>query len=382
LRIDTKSGRERLTPRREPYWRKVAQGCYLGFRKTGEGGYWIARFRDEEGAQRYKSLGELSDTLDFNQASAFAAGWFKDRDQGITGRSSDGDEPTVESACRAYVEDRRREKGDACAYSADNRFCRTVYGDAKKHKPHKIAAMRLEKLRATAVKEWRDWLIEIGLSKATVNRDLTTLKAALNLAVRDRVISADRRREWADVKAFKDVSRRRELFLDLGQRRALLNASQGAVRDLIEAAALTGCRAGELTRAVRSAFDARTQTLTIAGKTGSRTMPLSPAAVALFKRITKDKLPASPLIARDDGRAWWHSGWDELVKDAGTKARLPAGVCLYTLRHSFITQCLVDGMATLEVARMVGTSLTMIEKHYGHLVETTARERLAKVKMI
>jgi hypothetical protein len=39
-------------------------------------------------------------------------------------------------------------------------------------------------------------------------------------------------------------------------------------------------------------------------------------------------------------------------------------------------------MTTLEVARIVGTSLTMIEKHYGHLVNDTARERLAKVQMI
>jgi hypothetical protein len=39
----------------------------------------------------------------------------------------------------------------------------------------------------------------------------------------------------------------------------------------------------------------------------------------------------------------------------------------------------MEGLSTLEVSKMVGTSLTMIEKHYGHLVTETARERLAKV---
>jgi hypothetical protein len=29
----------------------------------------------------------------------------------------------------------------------------------------------------------------------------------------------------------------------------------------------------------------------------------------------------------------------------------------------------VDGMSMLEVAKMVGTSLAMLEKHYGHLVQ-------------
>ena len=36
----------------------------------------------------------------------------------------------------------------------------------------------------------------------------------------------------------------------------------------------------------------------------------------------------------------------------------------------------LDGMSTLEVAKLVGTSVMMIEKYYGHLVHATARERL------
>jgi len=39
-------------------------------------------------------------------------------------------------------------------------------------------------------------------------------------------------------------------------------------------------------------------------------------------------------------------------------------------------------MSTLDVTRLVCTSLAMIEKHYGHLVADAARERLAKVTML
>lgn len=93
-------------------------------------------------------------------------------------------------------------------------------------------------------------------------------------------------------------------------------------------------------------------------------------------------MPNAFLFTRDDGKPWAHSDWDELVKEAAARAQLPAGTCLYTLRHSFITQSLLDGVSTLEVSKIVGTSLTMIEKHYGHLVQDTARERLARVQMI
>jgi integrase len=136
--------------------------------------------------------------------------------------------------------------------------------------------------------------------------------------------------------------------------------------------------------ASRSAFDARTKSLTVTGKTGTRAIPLTPAAVTLFARLAKDKMPSAFLFMRDDGKAWAlaHKKWDEFVRDAAARAGLPLGTCLYTLRHSFITQALLDGVSTLEVAKIVGTSLTMIEKHYGHLVQNTARERLAKVQLV
>jgi hypothetical protein len=39
-------------------------------------------------------------------------------------------------------------------------------------------------------------------------------------------------------------------------------------------------------------------------------------------------------------------------------------------------------MSTLEVARLCGTSLLMIEKNYGHLVSKETRKRLDKVAML
>jgi hypothetical protein len=44
------------------------------------------------------------------------------RVSGITGMTEEGEVMTVERACRRYVEDRRRVKGDAAANDADKRF--------------------------------------------------------------------------------------------------------------------------------------------------------------------------------------------------------------------------------------------------------------------
>jgi len=361
--------RQALQPRREPYWGPpLARGRVLGFRKIDAStGSWVARMRNETGHKVYKALGYVTANLDYEAAREAALGWFTAQDAGVL-----SDEATVTEACQQYVEDRRREKGEGCAHDAEKRFERTVYGTP-------FAAIPLAKLRTPRIKEWRDGL---RLSKGSSNRTLTALKAALNLAVANRLVHPVAAREWGDVKAYPNATQRRSLFLDLKQRRRLLEAGEGAIKDLMQATALTGARAGELVNADRIQFDGRLKTLTLKGKVGARTIPLSPQALALFKRLSKSKMPGARLFVRDDGRPWGHSDWDELVRAAAEKAKLPKGVCLYTLRHSFITQAITDGMTTLDVARLCGTSVGMIEKHYGHLVADAARKRLAAVTML
>jgi integrase len=365
--------REALPPRiQEPYWGfPLGRGRALGYRKIAPNrASWIARMRPEGGGQKYeyKALGPVTREFDYQKAKEAALAWFQGREAGVHSKVM-----TVAEACREYVKDRHREKGEACAHDAEMRFERTIYDEP-------LGAIPLDKLRTPRIKEWRDGL---RLSKGSSNRTLTAVKAALNLAVANRRVHPIAAREWADVKAYPNATKRRDLFLDLKQRRKLLDVSGGAaLRDLMEAAALTGARAGELVSATRGQFDSRLGTITFRGKVGTRTIPLSPAALTLLNRLAKGKLPGAHLLARDDGKPWAHSDWDELVRAAAEKAKLPKGVCLYTLRHSFITQAITDGMTTLDVARLCGTSVGMIEKHYGHLVADAARQRLAAVTML
>lgn len=376
-----KSGiRKSLAPRREPYWSRISRGQYIGFRKLLDGeGTWIARRRSDDGKQEYKSLGFDTDAFGIDQATAAAEHWFKLKDSDIK-----DDIVTVADACRRYVEERRTSKSESCAHDAHKRFERTVYG--RRHPKteevvideNALGKRELAKLRATHIKTWRDGL-DIG--SAASNRTLTALKAALYLAVSERNVIASQAQEWAEVTPLP-TKRRQQVFLDLDQRRAFIEAASGAARNLIHAAIVTGARPGELVHALRSQWDGRTASMTFSGKTGTRTVPLSATAAALFDKLAKAKLPTAHLLPRDDGNPWPHSGWDEPVKEAAKKAGLPERVTLYSCRHSWITQAITDGMSILDVARLQGTSIQMIEATYGHLVASAARERLAKVTML
>lgn len=387
--------RERLPLREkynEPYWgHPLGRGRAIGFRKVGkpDQGHWIARMRTDDSSKKYdyEPLGATPD-VDYAKAKEAADQWFKLKADGVR----TDEVVTVADACRAYVAERRKSKSQECAHDAEKRFERSVYGgggkDGKRHKPSPISHVPLAKLHAKRVREWRD---ELGLSPGATNRTLIALKAALNLAVREKHASAALAIELRLVKPLPGGKNRRDVYLDIKQRRALLKPTKGALRDLIEGVALTGARAGELVKAHVSQFDARTKSMTfISGKGNdgprSRTVPLSPSAVKLFERLTKGKARTDRIFQRDDGQPWAHSDWDELIREAAKAAELPAeprtGVCLYTLRHCFITDALLGAIPTLEVARLVGTSVAMIEKHYGHLVASAARTRLAKVAML
>jgi integrase len=385
--------RTALKPRREPYWSApIVPGRYLGFRRIdAQRGSWVARTRNEgfdptKGPQLYCALGALTGTFDYPEAVRAAQAWFARLDAGVVQKGRF----TIEDVCRDYIKDRRRERGDKSADDAEWRFERAVFGTD-------FGRTEVVKLRAPAIKAWRESLITEDdegrqMGKSGANRMMATLRAALNMSVENRQVAATAAVEWRSVKQYRGVDRRREIYLDIEQRRSLLAASGGALRDLLEAAMLTGARPGELVSAKRSAFDARTKTLKLSGKTGPRNVTLLPAALVLFERLSKSKLPAALLLNRGDGKPWTRIEWSRQIRavaeaaavedDMGKKIPLPLGVCLYTLRHSFITQAISDGMTVLEVARMVGTSLAMVDKHYGHLAQSASAERLAKVQAL
>ena len=385
--IHRKGVREQL-PRRnegkkstnEPYWKQIDTNCHLGYRSkgAGQGGSWIARYKIGR-KREYQKLGRDTPTFSCTEAKKEAEKWFKEKTRGIVTGT------TVESACREYVENRRIKKGEKNAHDAEIRFKSLVYGTP-------FGSTKLAALNTTAIEKWQHNLVTPNRGKGAVNRTLTTLKAALNFAVRNRLVSADVAVEWESVEPFENADGKRGLFLDLTQRRALLTAATAmgnpkssnptALRDLIEAATVLGARPGELIAVKRQHFDARTGALTLSGKSGPRTIGLTSAALNLFERLAKSKLPGAWLLTRDDGKPWKHSGWDELVRDAAAKAKLPKGVCLYTLRHSFITQTLQDGLPVSDVAKFVGTSAEMIEKTYHHVSDAFMRARLSAVVMV
>jgi site-specific recombinase XerD len=73
---------------------------------------------------------------------------------------------------------------------------------------------------------------------------------------------------------------------------------------------------------------------------------------------------------------WNKDMWKSPIKEAVTRANLSETVTAYTLRHSGITDLVTAGLPLLTIAQITGTSIAMIERHYGHLTAEKSQDAL------
>ena len=366
-------------PNKEPHWHRLSVGCYLGFRPSVHGngmGTWLARYYDADtGKKPSKSLGtfdNLPPSERFDAAKKAAEELFRHLSHG--GSTED---PTVKEACEKYA------GGDA---ELKRRFGQYIDNDP-------IARIKLQKLREHHVKEWRARLeamparvsrrkkgeqITRPRSPATINRDMTPFRAALNAALRRGEVPTALAWKVA-LEPAKGATGRRKLYLDKDQRRALLNKLPKDAAALCRGLCLLPLRPGALAGLIVRDFEVRTGTLAVerdkAG--GGRSLKLPEELIASYKEQVKGKLPLAPIFPRADGKAWDKDSWKGPIKDAAQAAKLPPETTAYTLRHSTITDLVVEGLDLLTVAKVAGTSVRMIEKHYGHLRGEHAAKALA-----
>ena len=380
--LSTVRNRDRLKARREPYWQKLDAGRYLGFRPStaGGNGSWIARWYDPETRRnRYNTLGEFGD---LNPSERYGAALKAAREwHEHVGAGGSTKPMTVKEACEKYAEG----KPDAAA-----RFERYVYHDP-------IAKVLLHKLTDRQVRAWRDRLAnrpalvsrrKVGRaitrkrSPITLNRDMVALRAALNAALeRGDALTA---RAWKSaLKPEEAKGERRNLYLDRDQRKALIEALPADAAALVRGLCSLPLRPGALAALRVGDFDVRRKELLIQrDKAGhGRAILLPDAVLTLLKEQARSKLPAAPLFSRADGKAWDKDAWKGPIKDAVLASGLPPGATAYTLRHSTITDLVTGGLDLLTVAQIAGTSVRMIERHYGHLQRDRARDALATLAL-
>jgi integrase len=203
--------------------------------------------------------------------------------------------------------------------------------------------------------------------RASANRTLTVLKAALNRAWREGNVPSDA--AWRRVEPFEGVDAARVRYLTIDEAKRLINASGDDFRALVRAALCTGARYGELARLTVADFNPESRTIGVRqSKSGKpRHVVLTDEGVAFFRQLCAGRA-GSEIMLRHATGPWGKSHQARPMTDACAGAKITPQMNFHGLRHTWASHAVMNGVPLLVVARNLGHRDTrMVEKHYGHL---------------
>jgi len=231
---------------------------------------------------------------------------------------------------------------------------------------------RVVELRSDEIGAWRATLPEGHRFEAT-----QALRQVLNRAVAWRILDSNPARAGVDNPRRQHPEKRP--FESWAEIDALAEQLGPVYGPTIVFAAATGLRPGEWIALEHRDLDRDARVVYVRGafahgrlqgtktRRSTRAVPLQAIALDALDRLPAR--PDTPLLfpAPRGGYLDLHNfrrrAWRSAQRAAGIEPlRRP-----YDLRHTFATFALRAGISTFDLSRFMGSSLTMIDRHYGHL---------------
>ncbi|HLO75473.1 MAG TPA: hypothetical protein VK196_03345 [Magnetospirillum sp.] len=262
---------------------------------------------------------------------------------------------------------------------------------ARKHLPESLLNTAVADLTVADLQSWRNSLAGT-LAPATINRVMTPLKAALNLAAdADEGRTIRSRAPWEiGLSSLADAEEARNVVINDAVIAALIGAAYAentAFGLFVEVAAVTGSRASQIAALVVDDLQATGEPRLMMptskkgrGVKAVRRQPI-PIPVALAEKLRlacHGRSGAAPLVPRPSGGAFTTSNdhvrpWSRIRKAANLKPEAIApytleDITLYALRHSSIVRQILRGVPLRVVAALHDTSVAMIERNYSRYI--------------
>lgn len=395
-RLGTADSRAALKPQLEPYWATITPGTALGYYKGERDSSWFVRQRvagkyvkTRIGTPDDHAVADGEVVLSHAQAVNKAVRLQVEERTPAPRHYADG--VTLNLVMERYIEDHLAGKGSKGI----------TWQQWKRHIEAGIGKKLVTALDETHLRHWLKAQItkpptirgkaqpfdpadpeQVRKRKATANRTLTMVKAALNWA-RDegKLIPADALDWWRRVKPFPLGEELPPRMLDEAEIHRLINAAPSDLQELLNGALMTGARRGELVSMRCRAYDPDTATLRIyQHKTGKNiTCSLTEEGVALFDSLTAGRGPDEPIFQRDDGRPWAAGDIQKPMAAAVEAARLK-DVSFKTMRATYGKRLLVATKDIELVAKTLGHSDSRVtRKHYAQYLNDDVARGVAKL---
>ena len=244
-----------------------------------------------------------------------------------------------------------------------------------------LADERIDHIGVSRIERWKMQRSR-EVSPATLNRELSALKAALNRAVRWKLISDNPVRR---VKMKTGIRTKKPRTLDGKERLTLLETlltREDMISTLVVTALNTGLSRGELFRLRwKDVFFGTNSFIEVTGTRNyhnkNRKIPLNSTAVSKLKSWKVNRRRRSTLVFPSPSGGRLKSvdtAWRSLMKEAGIR-----GFRLCDCRHDFAVRLIHSGVPVSRVSELLGHSNLGLTERYTEFVPGTAREAVDKL---
>jgi len=213
-----------------------------------------------------------------------------------------------------------------------------------------------------------------GNSTSTANRAISTVKKVLTLCARSGYLQG-----VPVIEKLKEGKRRRPEFYSKEQVDRLVQIAQGrgddALAQAIELSAYSGLRQAECRRLHVDDIDWRNNVMLVGGTEATRTkgrnyreVPIHPRLMPLLKSRTGTGRGYHDIIFDEFPNQWnLHRRWKHVLRLMNNEDRTVTEQHYWkTLRNSFITWALDDGVPSMKVKGWAGhSSITVTEGYYS-----------------
>lgn len=240
----------------------------------------------------------------------------------------------------------------------------------------------LQLLKIQDLADYVSWLHDLNLAPATLARHIVSLKVFFKYLQMEGIIHESQASLLGSQKLWDRVPK----FLSPKQVEALLTApvegDKHWIRDraFLETLYATGCRVSELSTMLLSDVHLEERFCKCTGKGNKqRIVPLGEKAITAICRYLEEE---RPLLAKRGEAAGDHPHWLflshrghildrhriwELIKYYAARAGVREDISPHTLRHSFATHLLVNGVDLRQVQEMLGHANIMTTQIYTHV---------------
>ncbi len=234
---------------------------------------------------------------------------------------------------------------------------------------------QLKRISYFTIEHYKKKRLQDGVSKETINKELTILKSIFNRAKEFGLFSGD----LPKIEKFKDTQKEEVRYLTEEEAQRLIDACPEWFRPVVIFALNTGLRAGEIFSLTWDMVDFKNRQIYIqASHTKTKKLykiPLNNTAYNLLVELYKNRKAHGYVFTNSRGEPYSvdGQGYRGVFKRACKKARIE-NFRFHDLRHTFASWVAMRSKDIYAVQRLLNHSDLSMTKRYAHLTDDYLRD--------